>query len=274
LLREYLDPQTYLEHIEIGGQERLFMVHIPTGYDADRAVPLVFSLHGAGSNAFAQESASQWIRKADEEGFVVVTPQAIEPSRVWLGVYLDELGDPDMEFFAGMLATLQGQLSIDPARIFATGLSNGGTMANRLGCDLSQSFAAIAPVAGAHSGFFLCEVSEPVSVLAVHGTDDTVIPYEGNGSDVPPVRTWVEAWAERDGCVPESAVSEPYPEVFLEAWSQCNESAEVSMLTVQGGGHTWLGLEFSWEEGRYVTTTSATDAIWDFFVAHPKLSDS
>lgn len=88
----------------------------------------------------------------------------------------------------------------DPARIFATGLSNGGTMANRLGCDLSQFFAAIAPVAGAHSGFLLCDVSQAISVLAIHGTDDNVIPYEGNGEDVPPVRMWVEAWAERDGC--------------------------------------------------------------------------
>ena len=172
--REYLDPQTYLDRIEIGGQERLFMVHIPTDYESNRPVSLVFSLHGAGSNFFAQENASQWIQKADEEGFVVVTPPAMEPSNVWLGVFLDELDDPDIELFAGMLDQLQADLNIDPARIYATGLSNGGVMANRLGCDLSESFAAIAPVAGAHSGFHLCDVSEPVSVLAVHGTDDLV----------------------------------------------------------------------------------------------------
>ena len=272
--REYLDPQTYLDRIEVGGQERLFMVHVPTDYESNRPFPLVFSLHGAGSNFFAQENASQWIQKADEEGFVVVTPQAMEPSNVWLGVFLDELGDPDIEFFAGMLDQLQAELSIDPARIYATGLSNGGVMANRLGCELSESFAAIAPVAGAHSGFHLCDVSEPVSVLAVHGTDDLVIPYQGNGEDVPPVRTWVEAWAERDGCEAEPAESEPYPDVILEAWNGCAGSTAVSLMTVRGGGHTWLGLEFVWEEGRYVTTTTATDAIWDFFETYPKRSES
>lgn len=262
-----------MDSIAVGDQERLFLVHVPTGYESDYPAPLVFNLHGAGSNALAQENASQWIQKADEAGFVVVAPQAIEPARVWLGVFLDDLGDPDIGFFVSMLAELQGELNIDPDRIYATGLSNGGTMSNRLGCDLSQFFAAIAPVAGAHSGFQLCDVSEPVSVLAIHGTDDRVIPYEGNGSDVPPVRTWVEAWAARNNCPPESAESEPYSEVIKETWSGCDGSTTVSLITVQGGGHSWLGLEFVWEEGRYATVTTATDEIWDFFVAHPKSSD-
>ena len=170
----------FRSQIRVADQDRIFLVHIPVGYEPGTPVPLVFNLHGAGSNAMAQESVSRLFRKADQEGFVVVAPQASEPGRVWLGVYLDELGDPDMEFLSALLNELQQQLDLDPNRIYATGLSNGGTMANRLGCDLPEFFAAIAPVAGAHSGLHLCEVSEPVSVLAIHGTDDLMIPYEGN----------------------------------------------------------------------------------------------
>jgi polyhydroxybutyrate depolymerase len=233
-------------------------------------MPLVVNLHGAGGNAFQQENASQWFEKADEQGFIVVNPQAMEPSRVWNGVFLDSTGDPDVDFIRALLEHLTSELRIDPARIYATGLSNGGTMANRVGCDFSDIFAAIAPVAGAHSGFHLCEIVRPVSVLAVHGTDDQIIPYEGNGTDIPSVRTWVEAWAGRDECAARSVVTEPNEFVSLEAWDDCREQVEVALLTVNGGGHSWLGIDFAWEEGRYVIKRGATDSIWEFFVAHPK----
>jgi polyhydroxybutyrate depolymerase len=267
---KYLAGSTTLEWITIGSQERAFVLHIPPGYEHGIEMPLVINMHGAGSNAFQQETASQWFEKADQEGFIVVNPQAMEPTRVWIGVFLDSTGDPDVNFLRDLLVQLNLELSIDPARVYATGLSNGGTMANRLGCDFSGVLAAIAPVAGAHSGFHLCEIERPVSVLAVHGTDDRIIPYEGNGTDIPSVRTWVEAWAGRDGCDQASSSTEPYEQVTLEAWSGCAEQAEVALMTVHGGGHGWLGLEFVWESGRYEAERGATDEIWEFFKRHPK----
>lgn len=266
----YIGAGTYFESLKVGAVERAFLLHVPPSYEHGTQMPLVFSLHGAGGNAFGQENASQWFDKADEEDFIVVNPQAMEPTRVWLGVFLDSTGDPDVEFIQLLLDHLTNELSIDPARIYATGLSNGGTMTNRLGCDFSDTLAAIAPVAGAHSGFQLCEVERPVSVLALHGTDDRVIPYLGNDGDVPPVRTWVEAWAGRDRCAAGPAITQPYEAVSIEAWSDCSEQTEVALLTVHGGGHTWLGIEFAWEEGRYVAKLGATDVIWDFFESHPK----
>jgi polyhydroxybutyrate depolymerase len=266
----YEQPGTYLDELSVAGQPRSFTLHLPTGYRADQPLPLVFDLHGAGSNALQQEQVSHWHEKADEAGLIVVSPQALGTPPVWMGVFLDSQGDPDMLFLGGLLAYLQSTLNIDPNRIYATGLSNGGTMVNRLGCELSDSFAAIAPVSGAHSGIQLCANQLPVSVLAIHGTDDRVIPYEGNGSDVPSVRTWVSAWADRDGCAAESQTTRPYAEVSLEVWGGCSGMAEVALLTVEGGGHGWLGLEYEWNGTTFVPMVGATDVIWDFFAAHAR----
>ncbi len=266
--RMYGEPGSYLGALIVDGVERDFVVHVPPSYSPDQPVPLVVNIHGATSNAAQQEAVSQWHAKADEEGFIVVAPQAIGVPPVWLGVMLDAQGEPDMLFFDGLLAHLKAQLSIDPNRIYATGLSNGGTMSNRLGCDRSETFAAIAPVAGAHSGLHLCDNQLPVSVLAIHGTDDQIIPYEGNGSDVPPVRVWVEAWSQRDGCDNESVLSRPYAEVQSERWENCDARVEVELLSVEGGSHRWLNFGYEWDGTTFVSTAGATDVIWEFFAAH------
>lgn len=268
----YQNPGDYLDELPINGVLRAFVLHVPASYDSSQPAPLVFNIHGAGSNAIAQERASQWHAKADEFGFIVVAPQALGNPPVWMGVFLDQQGDADMGFFRALLDQLNRELNIDPDRIYATGLSNGGTMVNRLGCDLSQSFAAIAPVSGAQSGLHLCENQRPVSVLAIHGTDDRIIPYLGNGSDVPSVRTWVEAWAVRDGCDEVSAESQLYEQVRREGWSGCDQGTEVALLTVEGGGHGWLGMEYIWDGITFDTSVGATDVIWDFFAAHARSS--
>lgn len=268
--QRYLLPGDYLDSLVVANQRRDFVLHVPTGYQPGAPLPLVFDLHGAGGNALQQEALSHWHDKADQEGFFVATPQALGNPPAWTGVFLDEQGNADMLFLFGLLEYLKAQLNVDPGRIYATGLSNGGTMVNRLGCDLSEQFAAIAPVSGAHSGMQLCQPKLPVSVIAIHGTDDRVIPYEGNGSDVPSVHTWVSAWAERDGCDQQSAITRPYDEASQETWSNCQEGTQVVLLTIEGGGHGWLGMGYEWNGTTFVPSASATDVIWTFFAAHAR----
>jgi polyhydroxybutyrate depolymerase len=266
----YSEPGTYLDGIRVAGEDRAFLTYLPSGYAPGIQMPLVLNLHGRGSTALDQIEISQWHVKAEDHGFIVVSPQALGASPTWMGVFFDESSEQDMAFFSDLLAYLRNRLSIDPDRIYATGLSNGGSMSNRLGCDFSETFAAIAPVAGGHSGIHLCEIASPVSLLAVHGTDDRVIPYLGTSNGVPSVQTWVEAWASRDGCRVDPIITEPYPDVDLQSWRPCNQGSEVALLTVQGGGHRWLGLQFVWESGAFVAEVSATDAIWEFFDSHPR----
>jgi polyhydroxybutyrate depolymerase len=207
--------------------------------------------------------------KADEEGFLVVYPQALGTPPTWWGPIPNELGQPDMEFFRELLAHLLHELCIDRQWIFATGMSNGATMANRLGCDMADTFAAIAPVSGGHVAFDECTPSRPVPVLAIHGRNDTIIPYAGNPYN-PAVHEWVEAWAQRNGCAVSPTRSQPADSVTREAWSSCDAGATVILYTLEEAGHTWPGSEFGVLFGGSTRAIDATDVIWTFFSSHPK----
>ncbi len=270
---KYQNPGNYLDNVTINGIPRYFTVHIPPGYQPGVPAPLVVNLHGRTSTAFQQEEVSQMNAKADKEGFVVVGPQAAGEPATWWGPIPNELGQPDMDFFGALLVYLQREISVDPDRIHATGLSNGATMANRLACDMADTFAAIAPVAGGHVAPGECEPDRPVSVLVIHGTDDASIPYYGNETDTPPVHTWVEAWAERNGCDEVPSSSHAYPDVLQETWDNCAEGVEVTLLSLEGGGHTWPGAPLSVGLGSTSQHIDATDVVWAFFEAHPMNPD-
>ncbi len=161
---------------------------------------------------------------------------------------------------------MEKELSIDPARIYATGISNGGGMANRLACDMADIVAAIAPVSGAYLSWQDCSPSRPVPVVAFHGTADQIVPYDGLGRTMPPIRGWAAAWAGRNDCSTTPTVTLQNGEVMGETWGDC--SAEVVLYTIEGRGHSWPGSGLV--PGLDVATRDivATDVIWEFFAAH------
>lgn len=267
----YQSPGDYLDTLVVDGIERWFTIHIPPGYQPGVSMPLVVNLHAYSGTAFAQEEMSQMNAKADEEGFIVVNPQAYNDPPAWTGPLLGKEGQLDLDFFEAMLAYLQRQISIDPARIYATGMSNGGTMTNTLGCVMSDTFAAIAPVAGGHVAFHLCEVDRPVSVLVIHGTNDPTIPYSGRENEVPPVHLWVEAWAKRNGCAPTPHVSHPETDIAQETWENCDDDVVVTLISREGGGHVWPGSTMAIQREGAPSSMNATGVIWDFFETHPRM---
>jgi polyhydroxybutyrate depolymerase len=174
-----------------------------------------------------------------------------------------------------MLVELQAELSIDPSRIFATGLSNGGSMSNGMGCALSDLVVGIAPVSGGHVLYDQCHPDHPVSVLAIHGTDDHIIPYEGDYSfgderDTIAIHVWMGAWAERNNCDPEPKVRHTYPTVTVETWVNCDLGTEVALLTIEGGEHTWPTTRYGTDWGEIQLYIDATEVVWEFFKAHPR----
>lgn len=269
-VEKYLDPGDFVTAIEVNNIRRWFTVHLPPDYQPGVPLPLVINLHALTQTAFQQDILSGMNAKADEESFIVVNPQAVGSPPAWLGPIPGSAGQADMDFFETLLEFLQKEIRIDPNRVYATGMSNGATMANRLGCDMSHTFAAIAPVAGGHVAFNRCEIDRPVSVIVFHGTDDPTIPYDGVENDIPPVHLWVGAWAERDGCDPTSSVSHPHTMVTKETWLNCDEDVEVTLYTLEGGGHTWPGAPLNATLSSSFSYINATDVIWDFFEAHSR----
>jgi polyhydroxybutyrate depolymerase len=247
--------------IEFGGGERRYHLFVPGGFP-DVASPLVVDLHGALGTPDMQDALSGMRAKAVEEGFVVVQPAGL--LRSW---DIITGGDGDVAFVMAVIADAQARTAVDADRIYATGMSNGGGMAERLACSAGDTFAAFAPVAGWHVPAVECN-GDQVPLLAFHGTADLVVPYDGTGPLFVPVEEWVAEWAVRNGCDPTPVEERLTDDVTTLIWAGC--SADTQLVTIEGGGHGWPGSEVSILALSSTDTIDATDMIWDFFVAHPR----
>ena len=266
----YQKPGDYIQNINVNGVERWYLVHLPPSYQPGNLYPLVYDYHGRTATAFQQEALSQMSVKADKEGFVVIHPQASGNPPTWWGAIPEEIGDPDMDFVQMMTKEINQNISVDPKRVYVTGMSNGGSFVNRLGCSMANQIAAIAPVSGGHIHREKCQPTRPVPVIAFHGMLDTIIPYEGRDfGNNPSVHDWITDWASRNGCNPRPIIETPYPTVIQETWEGCNQDATVILYSFENAGHTWPGSEFGDKFGGATDLVNATDLIWAFFKDHP-----
>ncbi|MDP9249966.1 MAG: dienelactone hydrolase family protein [Chloroflexota bacterium] len=246
-------------------------MHIPTSSGSDSRFPIVLILHGLGDSGHAVEDMTAFSKKADQAGFVAVYPQALDDPARW-----DISGSRDTAFVAALLTTLEADTCVDPARVYATGMSMGGGMANALGCRLSDRIAAIAPVAGLYGPGWegSCSPTRSMPVLAFHGVQDPIVPYAGgpitdpNGTlnDAPlviAVESWTAGWAARNHCDPQPIAAHSIGKVVPLVWQHC--AAPVELYRINDGGHTWPGS--SWDDPGTNRDINATDLIWQFFEA-------
>jgi polyhydroxybutyrate depolymerase len=157
--------------------DRTYILHIPPQYDGSTRLPLVLNLHGFGSNARNQAAYSRLPQKADEEGFIVVTPDGAGTPQQWNNAQLPS-GVDDVAFIRDLLDHLEATLCIDPARIYAAGISNGAAFSSRLACNMPDRIAGIALIAATIYPI-ICDSESPTPVIAFHGTADRCVPYEG-----------------------------------------------------------------------------------------------
>jgi polyhydroxybutyrate depolymerase len=186
----------------------------------------------------------------------------------------------DVEFLNQMLDQISTKASVDATRIYATGLSEGGFMAMRVGCAMADRIAAIAPVAAAMPKAMICLPSRPVPVVMINGTSDPVVPH-GGGTEhnlqlpVISVEDSAKAWARIDRCA-EKPTQTKLPahekggmETKLDTFDGCHEGAQVLSYSVKGGGNTWPGGEQYQVEkqiGKTSQDLNANETIWSFLV--------
>jgi polyhydroxybutyrate depolymerase len=255
------------------GIERRFDVHVPRSYDPTKPTPVVLNFHGFTSDKRQQDLLSRMNAKADREGFVVVTPNGSGLQKSWnAGACCGDAKDKnvdDVQFVRDLLDELEGRLCLDRRRIFATGMSNGGFFSHRLGCELGERIAAIAPVAGV-LGVGACTPARPFPVMQFHGTGDAIVPFDGStGLGFRSVKETIDLWRDRNGCTGAPTVTFASGDTKCETWSACSPGGEVVLCTIDGGGHTWPGGLPVPAGGKTTTALSATDAMWTFFQAHP-----
>ena len=192
--------------LTVDGITRTFHLYRPEGLPS--AAPLVVMLHGGfGSGAQAERSYG-WDAQADQDHFLVAYPDGLH--RAWnagggcCGTPAADHVD-DVAFLSSMVTTIEEEVPVDPHRVFATGISNGGMMAYRLACDTTL-FAAIGPDSATLMG--PCPHPAPVSVIHIHGTADHNIPYGGGPGDGPghvdgpSVPSLNATWRGVDSCAP------------------------------------------------------------------------
>ncbi len=264
--------------ITIDGLARTFLLHRPAGLDPTTPVPLVVMLHGGGGNAAAAERSYGWDAAADRDRFVVAYPNGVDGSWAVGGGCCGVAARPgvdDIAFLTRLVDAVDGRQRIDRARVYATGISEGGMMSYRLACD-TTAFAAIGPDSATLLG--PCPAPHPVSVIHIHGTADTRIRYDGGPGegvyriDGPAVPDLNATWRAVDRCGPPSVATAG---VVTTSSASCADGRGVELVTVAGAGHQWPGAPCNLRCAGGTadppsTALDATAVIWQFFAAHPQ----
>ena len=260
---------------------RHYDVFAPANLPAGR--PLVIVLHGQGGTGHQIRKFTHFDELAARNGFVVAYPDAIDHH--W-NDGRPELanGSDDVGFIAHLIDELTARYGIDRTRVYVTGISNGGIMAYHLACELGDRIAAIAPVAGELAEVPPCALKAPVSVLAINGTADPLVPYDGGevGRHRGRVHSAMDStayFARREGCSV-ARVSEALPDLDPNddtrsertRYTECPRGVNVDLITVENGGHTWPGKAQylpRFAIGATARDFDGSEAIWEFFAAHP-----
>lgn len=291
-----MHPGDNTVQLTFDGLARRYIVHVPPGYDGKNALPVVIMFHGGGGKARGAMSETGWSAKADRENFLAVYPEGVarDPARhasfarnpqTWndgstrMALAAVQKNIDDVGFVNAMLDDLSTRLRVDPRRLYATGFSNGASMAFRTGRELAARLAAIAPVAGS-DWLDQPAPARPIPLLYITGTQDPLNPIDGGPIHIgaksagtkPPVREFIEKWVRMLGCAPQPHVIYDRDGVRGAAYRDCRDHAEVVFYTVAGMGHFWPGGMSHLPErviGQSSDAINATDVIWEFFRKHP-----
>jgi polyhydroxybutyrate depolymerase len=275
-----LGPGDHRVALDVGGRRRDYVLHVPAGLPAGPR-PLVLELHGGGGTAANIERLTSLQAETDTHGWLVARPDGVD--RQWNdGRPEVRAGIDDVAFLSAVIDDVATRTPLDPARVYATGISNGALMSGRLACELADRIAAVGQVAGTQGVELAatCQPSRPVSVLVISGTADPLVPYAGGAigpvlgiggarGTVLGAEAYVAAWVGRDRAGP-PATSEVAPDTTVRRYQGASGS-EVLFYRVDGAGHTWPGGR-QYLPGALVGSTtrtfSASRVIVDFFAAH------
>ncbi|KAI9925719.1 hypothetical protein ASPWEDRAFT_42377 [Aspergillus wentii DTO 134E9] len=262
------------------GTARKYIIHIPSNYDQDKPVPVIFSFHGRTKTAEEQQGLSQFSNEDWNPDAIAVYPQGLD--KQWQGDPKSK-GVDDIAFTMEMLDHFEDRYCVDSSRIYAAGKSNGGGFTNLLACDAKAStrIAAFAPVSGA----YYQEVPEggcnaqtvpiacnpgrkPIPVLEFHGTADKTIPYDGGDRRdrcLPAVPHFVREWSKRDGFGLHNKTTPSHDgNVHEYQYGSDDSLGTVTHYRIEGLGHAWPSTKPN-DDNSAGTYLNATPIIMDFF---------
>lgn len=260
---------------------RSYVVYVPSGYDPNEPLPVVFTFHGRPSTGTSMAYITNMQPIAEAENFIVVFPDGLDNQWHYVEdiAFYPQQEYSDFEFLRDLIDDLAIDLNIDRNRLYATGFSNGGFMTQRLACEMSDTFAAFAAAgsqvfAGLPS---VCPENGNVPMLLMHGTDDISIPWDGIPQQVggEAVALSVDGtatfWTDFNECERDSEITDipasGTTQVRILELTDCPEGAAVILYGIMGGGHNWPGFPGRISDqiaGEVNTDINANQVVWDF----------
>ena len=291
------DPNTFERDFLYDELQRTYKIHIPPDMPENYSPALVFVLHGGTGTGDGMERSltlGGFDSLSDENKFIVVYPDGI--GRNW-NDGRKNTSDPaheqnidDVGFFKALIENLTYEFNVNQSRIYFTGISNGAMMSYRLALEMPEKIAAIAPVAGAIPIDIVPQEPSyvPLSVCAISGTSDPLVPWEGGlvgfkrnpRGVVISVPDSVNYWVTNNNCnitpetilLPDTNPSDGTT-VYYHKYNDGKNKTEVVLYEIKNGGHTWPA-GYQYLPKRLVGITckdiNANEVIWDFFNNHPK----
>jgi polyhydroxybutyrate depolymerase len=249
------------------GQQRTYHVYTPKTYRPDRPLPLVLAFHGYGSQGKDLANGSGFNEIAEQKGFVVVYPDGID--RRWNPFNKFLTGVDDVGFVPALIAHIKRIRAIDSRRVYATGVSNGGFLVQRLACESSSPIAAFASVVATLPNQLQgsCNPQTPVPILMINGTDDRKVPWQGGNmgyGSILSVPGTIAFWQRRNNCPPAPQVKHLTGDrVEIARYPNCQGGSEVELVTLKGVGHVW-------PRGGSGSSSllNGSEEIWSFFQRH------
>jgi polyhydroxybutyrate depolymerase len=272
-------------NITVDGSNRSFVLFLPNGYNNAGKMPMIFAIHGGSGNPNSMIQLADFRPIANRDKVVLVYPEGLQTS--WNDgrpTASNIAGINDVNFFSAMCDYVIANNNVDATRIYATGISNGGFMSSRLGCELSNKIAAIAVDAATIEQNTIsanCNPGRPVPAIYIHGTLDGLVPFLGGtvtvgaGGTILSHAQAIAKWINLNNCSTTSIDTnlpdlDPNDGTTIKKREYLNgtNGAEVVSYVVTGGGHTWpQGYQYSPESiiGKTSQDMNANEVIWAFF---------
>ncbi|WP_330274816.1 cellulose binding domain-containing protein [Lentzea sp. NBC_00516] len=221
--------------INSGGQNRSYILRLPTNYDSNRQYRLFVGFHWRGGTANDVDSGGtdgyNWsyyglrrLADAENNGTIFVAPQG--NGNGWANP-----GGQDLRFVDDLVSLLDNGLCVDTTQRFAGGFSYGGGMSYAVACARANVFRAVVAYSGAQlSG---CDGgNQPIGYMGIHGVSDNVL---GIGLG----RGLRDTFVRNNGCTPQNA---PEPAAgsrrhIVTNYSGCRAGYPVVWAAFDGG-HT------------------------------------
>lgn len=284
-----------LQKLKLGKLKRSYYIHLPTDHQSTAILPVMLVLHGGGKAdgaKLAQRTGYNAI--ADRDGFIVVYPNGIDNQ--WndgRGVTFrkaDNTRIDDVGFLSALIDLIIRDYKGDPRRVYVTGLSNGGMMALRLGCELDSKITAIAPVIANIPKNIIdqCKPDNPLPVLLMNGTEDPLVPWDGGSvrflhkrmGKVASTDETIHFWVTHNQCNPKPVIrtlpdrdTTDNSRVIVSTYTNAGNRSEVILYAIEGGGHSFPGSNVPDRPrlvGKKNHDIDGAEVIWNFFKRHRK----